>query len=146
MEYFMRQTGIFRRLFLCFFLCGFYFVSVAEEKEKLDPDKLQLLLDLSGEGSNKELERELALAVQAAWAENTPYHRYMFISSALDALGAMKSFSDFVDKSRQYDFALSLAQGTMLEKGVGRGQDNDVAASFCPRYRTGVVWSVVLKK
>ena len=52
----------------------------------LNPDQLQFLLNLAGEGPDKRPSESLDRAMQAGWAKETGFQRHLFIVAAIDTI------------------------------------------------------------
>lgn|GEM_PF-6536073 len=82
------------------------FLHAAKDVEELNPDQLQFLLNMAGEGTDTRPSESLDRAMQAGWSKETGFQRHLFIVAALDTLrqadGWKKTGRASRNKSKKY--------------------------------------------
>ena len=58
----------------------------SKTETSLNPDQLQFLLNLAGEGPDSRPSESLDRAMQAGWSKETGFQRHLFIVAALDTI------------------------------------------------------------
>ena len=76
---------------LVFLLC---LILTCSSAQSITPDQLQFYLNMSGEGTDRQIHKNYLQSIEMSWQIHTPYHRHLFIASGLDLLNAIKSFNE----------------------------------------------------